>query len=76
MREHEVFLELLDQYGLQENRPVRVDGVVHVGLGPGVARRIAEALGTRTPAQVRSHAQKHFQRVSRRRARELRLGVC
>jgi hypothetical protein len=39
-----------------------------VGLGPGVARMLAEMIGSRTAAQVRSHAQKHFQRLARLRA--------
>eukprot|EP00287_Rhodomonas_sp_CCMP768_P003151 CAMPEP_0196718966 /NCGR_PEP_ID=MMETSP1091-20130531/2040_1 /TAXON_ID=302021 /ORGANISM="Rhodomonas sp., Strain CCMP768" /LENGTH=165 /DNA_ID=CAMNT_0042059771 /DNA_START=30 /DNA_END=527 /DNA_ORIENTATION=- len=31
-----------------------------VGLGPGVAKRIASMIGTRNATQVRSHAQKYF----------------
>lgn len=32
-------------------------------LGPGGARILAEMIGSRTAAQVRSHAQKHFKRL-------------
>mmetsp|Transcript_14554 Transcript_14554/g.29095 ORF Transcript_14554/g.29095 Transcript_14554/m.29095 type:complete len:164 (-) Transcript_14554:65-556(-) len=36
-----------------------------VGLGPGVAKTISDMIGTRSAAQVRSHAQKHFARLRR-----------
>mmetsp|Transcript_32208 Transcript_32208/g.72352 ORF Transcript_32208/g.72352 Transcript_32208/m.72352 type:complete len:206 (-) Transcript_32208:218-835(-) len=39
-------------------KPKHDDG--GVGLGQGVAEVIAFVVGTRTPAQVRSHAQKYF----------------
>ncbi|EKX47184.1 hypothetical protein GUITHDRAFT_107096 [Guillardia theta CCMP2712] len=64
------FIELLSRYCPADSRPVHAGGVLFGGLGPGVAKRIAQALGTRSPAQVRSHAQKHFQSMSRRMARE------
>lgn len=57
--EHELFL-----IGLQKftNRTPGDGTSQHplVGLGPGVAELISEYLGTRSAAQVRSHAQKHF----------------
>ena len=41
-------------------------GRLRVGLGRGAARKIAQAIGTRDEAQVRSHAQKYFQQLARR----------
>ncbi|EKX37679.1 hypothetical protein GUITHDRAFT_116156 [Guillardia theta CCMP2712] len=46
--------------GLRDER-----GRLRVGLGRGAARRIAEAVGTRSEAQVRSHAQKFFEQAER-----------
>eukprot|EP00960_Hanusia_phi_P056884 763395-Hanusia_phi.AAC.1 len=40
-------------------------GKLRVGLGRGAARKIAQAVGTRDEAQVRSHAQKYFQQLVR-----------
>mmetsp|Transcript_25072 Transcript_25072/g.50948 ORF Transcript_25072/g.50948 Transcript_25072/m.50948 type:complete len:173 (+) Transcript_25072:110-628(+) len=36
-----------------------------IGLGPGVAQLISDMIVTRSAAQVRSHAQKYFQRLRR-----------
>lgn len=36
-------------------------------LGPGVARMLSEMIGSRTAAQVRSHAQKYFKRLRQMR---------
>eukprot|EP00961_Rhodomonas_salina_P250166 3381584-Rhodomonas_salina.2 len=58
--EETVFLAALAQFGLDHPKS---SGHMSVGLGPGVARHIAEMIGSRTPSQVRSHAQKHFERL-------------
>eukprot|EP00960_Hanusia_phi_P063729 765549-Hanusia_phi.AAC.6 len=68
--EHATFLELLAKHCPSGPRPIHAGGVLHSGLGQGVAKRIAEVLGTRSPSQVRSHAQKYFQKLSRRMVRE------
>lgn len=60
--EEVVFLAALAQYGLDHPQP---SGQISVGLGSGVARKIAELVGSRTPSQVRSHAQKHFERLKK-----------
>ncbi|EKX37456.1 hypothetical protein GUITHDRAFT_165482 [Guillardia theta CCMP2712] len=61
--EHEIFLKALKKYhrpqGPSPNNRVRV------GLGEGVAELIAAHVKTRSPAQVRSHAQKYFIRESK-----------
>eukprot|EP00960_Hanusia_phi_P043453 756057-Hanusia_phi.AAC.1 len=66
--EHARFLQALQQHvtaqhgiGLRDT----TTGRVRAGLGRGVARKIAQAVGTRSEAQVRSHAQKVFQQASR-----------
>eukprot|EP00960_Hanusia_phi_P028843 747616-Hanusia_phi.AAC.1 len=60
--EHERFLA-----ALQTCRPSDTeqsgnlsDRTGNVGLGRGVAKEMAKLIGTRTPSQVRSHAQKYF----------------
>lgn len=62
--EQEVFLAGLVKFGCDKAK-LGEDGRVSVGLGPGVARKIANMIGTRNALQVRSHAQKHFQRLGR-----------
>ena len=59
--EHEHFLIGLQKFA---NRTPDDGTSQHplVGLGPGVAEQISDFLGTRSAAQVRSHAQKHFLR--------------
>mmetsp|Transcript_47554 Transcript_47554/g.95129 ORF Transcript_47554/g.95129 Transcript_47554/m.95129 type:complete len:376 (+) Transcript_47554:373-1500(+) len=67
--EHQRFLEALAMHHDTRFGPgtgSKADGSrVSVGLGHGVAERVAAHVGTRTVAQVRSHAQKHFLKLSR-----------
>ncbi len=67
--EQKIFLAGLACFECEKTR-VAEDGHVSVGLGPGVARMIAGMIGTRNASQVRSHAQKHFHRLSRQQ------GLC
>eukprot|EP00287_Rhodomonas_sp_CCMP768_P007662 CAMPEP_0196722606 /NCGR_PEP_ID=MMETSP1091-20130531/4934_1 /TAXON_ID=302021 /ORGANISM="Rhodomonas sp., Strain CCMP768" /LENGTH=180 /DNA_ID=CAMNT_0042064351 /DNA_START=11 /DNA_END=553 /DNA_ORIENTATION=- len=60
--EETIFLMGLDQFGCSRSE------TGSVGLGPGVARMLAEMIGTRTASQIRSHAQKHFQRIAKMRS--------
>eukprot|EP00960_Hanusia_phi_P017911 526895-Hanusia_phi.AAC.1 len=64
--EHERFLVALTKYLPSGSRQDPITGKVSVGLGAGVAKQVAAFVGTRTPLQVRSHAQKHFLRQNRR----------
>ena len=66
--EHTRFLQALHQHVLDNGWSGMEDaaGRLRVGLGRGTAQKIAEAVGTRNEAQVRSHAQKYFQKVWRR----------
>ena len=62
------FLQALHQHVSLKHRTGLLDmstGKLRVGLGRGVARKIAQAVGTRSKAQVRSHAQKVFQHASK-----------
>jgi len=68
-REHQKFLDALKKFNISCNRETKEDGRMYAGLGPHVADLIAMDIGTRTVSQVRSHAQKYFQRLSRQRSR-------
>uniref|UniRef100_A0A6T7TQR1 Uncharacterized protein n=1 Tax=Hanusia phi TaxID=3032 RepID=A0A6T7TQR1_9CRYP len=63
--EHNKFLVALEKFCPEACR-ARERGKVFVGLGAGVAKKISQAVGTRSVLQVRSHAQKHFLRESKR----------
>lgn len=61
--EHAKFLTAIERLRTTKTEKVKKNGKQTSGLGPGVAEVIALILQTRDAAQVRSHAQKHFQRV-------------
>mmetsp|Transcript_52718 Transcript_52718/g.107543 ORF Transcript_52718/g.107543 Transcript_52718/m.107543 type:complete len:213 (-) Transcript_52718:42-680(-) len=61
--EHELFVKGLERFRTEETEAIGPDGKKTVGLGPGIAELLASMVGTRNPAQVRSHAQKYFLRV-------------
>jgi len=63
--EHNKFLVALEKFCPEACR-AREKGKVFVGLGAGVAKKISQAVGTRSVLQVRSHAQKHFLRESKK----------
>eukprot|EP00960_Hanusia_phi_P053958 762510-Hanusia_phi.AAC.5 len=58
--EHKRFLEGLQKFCPEVEREAEKDGKVSVGLGVGVAELISSYVQTRSPLQVRSHAQKYF----------------
>ncbi|EKX42934.1 hypothetical protein GUITHDRAFT_110980 [Guillardia theta CCMP2712] len=58
--EHRKFLEGLAKFCPEAEREAEKDGKISVGLGVGVAELISSHVQTRSPLQVRSHAQKHF----------------
>ena len=61
--------ETVFQNGIETYCPGEEQGRC-IGLGPGVAQMISDNIGTRSPAQVRSHAQKHFTRLRLARGEE------
>mmetsp|Transcript_28614 Transcript_28614/g.58482 ORF Transcript_28614/g.58482 Transcript_28614/m.58482 type:complete len:250 (-) Transcript_28614:66-815(-) len=63
--EHEKFLKGLEKFRTEDTQAVKNNGEPSVGLGPGIAEIISVFIGTRTVTQVRSHAQKYFQRQQR-----------
>eukprot|EP00961_Rhodomonas_salina_P089596 1204965-Rhodomonas_salina.2 len=65
--EHAKFLVALEQFRTNKTEKVKNNGKQSTGLGPGIADLIALIVKTRDAAQVRSHAQKHFQRLRRER---------
>eukprot|EP00960_Hanusia_phi_P030319 748519-Hanusia_phi.AAC.3 len=61
--EHQRFLSALERFGTPTNMDQHRGSAV--GLGQGVADMISFVVGTRSPAQVRSHAQKFFLKQQR-----------
>eukprot|EP00961_Rhodomonas_salina_P177645 2395506-Rhodomonas_salina.3 len=65
--EHAIFLEALDTFCPQAVYLTEPSlGDRSVGLGKGVAQKIADMVGSRDTNQVRSHAQKYFQSERRK----------
>mmetsp|Transcript_60011 Transcript_60011/g.123214 ORF Transcript_60011/g.123214 Transcript_60011/m.123214 type:complete len:238 (+) Transcript_60011:61-774(+) len=60
--EHQRFLVGLKRFRAEDSEALGRTGKQSVGLGPGTAELIAVVVQTRSAAQVRSHAQKYFQR--------------
>mmetsp|Transcript_12298 Transcript_12298/g.25297 ORF Transcript_12298/g.25297 Transcript_12298/m.25297 type:complete len:212 (+) Transcript_12298:53-688(+) len=67
--EHSKFLEGLEKFRTADTQAVKENGELSVGLGPGIAEVISVFIGTRSVTQVRSHAQKYFQRQRREQAK-------
>eukprot|EP00961_Rhodomonas_salina_P219992 2973938-Rhodomonas_salina.1 len=63
--EHTKFLEGLEKFRTEDTQAMKDNGELSVGLGPGIAEIISVFIGTRSVTQVRSHAQKYFQRMKR-----------
>jgi len=63
------FLKALDKLGPKDTETDPRTGRVSVRLGPGVAEIISLVVGSRSVAQVRSHAQKHYIRKEREASR-------
>eukprot|EP00960_Hanusia_phi_P051836 761049-Hanusia_phi.AAC.4 len=70
--EHEAFLQGVKKYC--HSMPRFDEDGVFVGLGDGVADIIAAEIGSRTAAQVRSHAQKYFLSKQYKRSSEATSG--
>lgn len=65
--EHGMFRKCLEVWDDEKASRLCPDGSLNVGLCPGIARRIAEVVGTRSESQVCSHAQKYFRRIWRKK---------
>eukprot|EP00960_Hanusia_phi_P010370 303672-Hanusia_phi.AAC.1 len=70
--EHERFLRGLELFGASKSVSFNDDGTLFVGLGAGVAEKISKIVGTRSPCQVRTHAQKYFLKMTRNMKRDAR----
>ncbi|EKX42961.1 hypothetical protein GUITHDRAFT_111009 [Guillardia theta CCMP2712] len=69
--EHGTFVEMFEKLrdkSLTDDPPL--------GLGAGVAETISLVLKTRTPAQVRSHAQKYFTKIRKEKEKKQEGGNC
>ncbi|EKX30892.1 hypothetical protein GUITHDRAFT_122903 [Guillardia theta CCMP2712] len=64
--EHRRFVDALEKLS-PLRQMLASHGRVTIGLGHGLAEMISKAVGTRSISQVRSHAQKYFQRINRER---------
>ncbi|EKX30891.1 hypothetical protein GUITHDRAFT_113584 [Guillardia theta CCMP2712] len=67
--EHRRFVDALEKLS-PLRQMLASHGRVTIGLGHGLAEMISKAVGTRSISQVRSHAQKYFQRINRERGYE------
>lgn len=75
LNEEERFLRALQTFGPKDPTICHaVTGRVSVCLGFGVAELISIVVGTRSVAQVRSHAQKHYARIAREMSRSSEQG--
>ena len=69
--EHGTFLEMFEKL-----RDKSSTDDPPLGLGAGVAETISLVLKTRTPAQVRSHAQKYFTKIRKEKEKKQEGGNC
>jgi hypothetical protein len=63
--EHAAFLRGLEVFHCHNSNGIGSHGHVHVGLGRCIAKNIADMIGTKNATQVRSHAQKYFERLAK-----------
>ncbi|EKX44158.1 hypothetical protein GUITHDRAFT_153078, partial [Guillardia theta CCMP2712] len=70
--EHDRFLQALALFSLPSTASCK-EGGKGLGLGRGVATKIADYVMTRTEAQVRSHAQKYFMQLKAMRDNDVMI---